>query len=178
MLPSCSRGIELLNEDGFLGAITSRTGFFLTTFEGWRSELVLPRTLALIDLGVGVMHDAMVEAAAYVLSSQPHHRQASFRRILDYSDKAEAVYERTDQPFVRRPEDFALYSRLASCVLASARTYCVSSRRCRRLMALTESMFAGAHMRVMIFGSPVLVGGTNQRRPWQESALGQFCEGR
>ena len=101
------RGIELLNEHGYLGAITSRTGFFLTTFEGWRSQLVLPRTLALIDLGIGIMHNAMVEAAAYVLTAQPHHGQASFRRLLDYSDKASAVYDRADQPFVRRPDDFA-----------------------------------------------------------------------
>jgi Eco57I restriction-modification methylase len=100
------RGIGLLNEHGYLGAITSRTGFFLTTFEGWRSQLVLPRTLALIDIGIGVMHDAMVEAAAYVLASEPHHRQASFRRLQGYQDKASAVYEGTDRPFVRRPDDF------------------------------------------------------------------------
>ena len=100
------RGIELLNEHGYLGAITSRTGFFLTTFEKWRGQLILPRTLALIDLGVGVMHDAMVQAAAYVLAAQPHHGEASFRRLVDKPDKASAVYERADAPFVRRPEDF------------------------------------------------------------------------
>jgi hypothetical protein len=101
-----NRGIGLLNEHGYLGAITSRTGFFLTTFEGWRSKLVLPRTLALIDLGIGVMHDAMVEAAAYALAAEPHHHQASFRRLQDYPDKSSAVYEGTDKPFVRRPDDF------------------------------------------------------------------------
>jgi len=102
-----SRGLEMLNEHGYLGAITSRTGFFLTTFTGWRSQLVMPRTLALIDLGVGVMHDAMVEAAAYVLAAQPHHGQATFRRLLDHPNKAAAVYERDDPLFIRRPDDFA-----------------------------------------------------------------------
>lgn len=101
------RGLELLNEYGYLGAITSRTGFFLTTFESWRSELVLSRTLALIDLGIGVMHNAMVEAAAYVLTAQPHHGQATFRRLLDHQNKALAVCEGTDQLFIRRPDDFA-----------------------------------------------------------------------
>ena len=92
------RGLELLNEHGYLGAITSRTGFFLTSFEGWRSQLVLPRTVALIDLGIGVMHDAMVEAAAYVLAARPHHGQASFRRLLDKTDKASEVYHRANRP--------------------------------------------------------------------------------
>ena len=101
------RGVALLNENGYLGAITSRTGFFLTTFAGWRSQLILPRTLALIDLGVGVMHDAMVEAAAYVLTARPHRGQAAFRRLLDKPDKATEVYQGTDEPFLRHPDDFA-----------------------------------------------------------------------
>lgn len=100
------RGVELLNEHGYLGAITSRTGFFLTTFKDWRNQLVLPRSLALLDLGIGVMHDAMVEAAAYVLSAQPRHGKAKFRRLLDERDKASAVYERADELYVRWPTDF------------------------------------------------------------------------
>lgn len=63
------RGLELLRSGGKLGAITSRTCFFLTSFQKWREEIVLgvanPELMA--DLGFGVMDDAMVEAAAYVL---------------------------------------------------------------------------------------------------------------
>jgi hypothetical protein len=63
------RGLELLRPDGRLGAITSRTCFFLSSFEKWREQVVLaigpPQVVA--DLGYGVMDDAMVEAAAYVL---------------------------------------------------------------------------------------------------------------
>jgi hypothetical protein len=66
------RGLELLRPGGRLGAITSRTGFFLSSFQKWREEIVLgiatPDVMA--DLGQGVMDDAMVEAAAYVLSKQ------------------------------------------------------------------------------------------------------------
>ena len=63
------RGIELLESQGRLGAITSRTGFFLSTFKGWREDVLLKRAppVLVADLGQGVMDDAMVEAAAYCL---------------------------------------------------------------------------------------------------------------
>ena len=35
------RGIELLHVRGRLGAITSRTGFFLSSFQKWREEILL-----------------------------------------------------------------------------------------------------------------------------------------
>ena len=63
------RGLELLRPGGRLGAITSRTCFFLSSFQKWREDIVLgvaePEVMA--DLGHGVMDDAMVEAAAYCL---------------------------------------------------------------------------------------------------------------
>jgi hypothetical protein len=63
------RGLQLLRPGGRLGAITSRTGFFLSSFQKWREEVVLgqARPEVMADLGHGVMDDAMVEAAAYVL---------------------------------------------------------------------------------------------------------------
>ncbi len=53
---------------GMLGAITSRTGFFLSSFQKWREEVLLKeaRPTAFADLGFGVL-DAMVETAAYCL---------------------------------------------------------------------------------------------------------------
>lgn len=66
------RGLELLRTGGRVGAITSRTCFFLSSYRKWREEIVLgiakPEVMA--DLGHGVMDDAMVEAAAYVLEKQ------------------------------------------------------------------------------------------------------------
>lgn len=66
------RGLELLRPGGRIGAITSRTCFFLSSFQAWREQVVLgiakPEVMA--DLGFGVMDDAMVEAAAYVLEKQ------------------------------------------------------------------------------------------------------------
>ncbi len=63
------RGMDLLLPGGLLGAITSRTCFYITSFHKWREEVVLGRGQPEImaDLGFGVMDDAMVEAAAYVL---------------------------------------------------------------------------------------------------------------
>jgi hypothetical protein len=53
---------------GYLGIISSRTGFFLGQSEDWRTRVVLRlfRPVALADLGMGVL-DAMVEVAAYAL---------------------------------------------------------------------------------------------------------------
>ena len=55
---------------GFLGIISSRTGFFLSGSSDWRERIVLwlYRPLVLADFGMGVL-DAMVETAAYVLRS-------------------------------------------------------------------------------------------------------------
>jgi type I restriction-modification system DNA methylase subunit len=63
------RGIQLLNPHGFLGAITSRTGFFLSSFQKWREEILLEEAPPVVfaDLGYGVLDSAMVEVAAYCL---------------------------------------------------------------------------------------------------------------
>lgn len=63
------RGVEVLHKRGMLGAITSRTGFFLSSFQKWREEIVLKEALPTVfaDLGYGVLDSAMVEVAAYCL---------------------------------------------------------------------------------------------------------------
>jgi len=66
------RGIGLLHPGGRLGAITSRTGFFLSSFTKWREEILLKEAKPTVfaDLGYGVMDSAMVEAAAYCMEAQ------------------------------------------------------------------------------------------------------------
>ncbi len=63
------RGLELLRGGGRIGAITSRACFYLSSFQSWRDAVVLGKAppVVMADLGYGVMDDAMVEAAAYVL---------------------------------------------------------------------------------------------------------------
>ncbi len=65
------RGIELLAGRGRLGAITSRTGFFLSSFQKWREEILLRLAppVVVADLGYGVLDSAMVETAAYCLEA-------------------------------------------------------------------------------------------------------------
>ncbi len=63
------RGVQILHRRAMLGAITSRTGFFLSSFQKWREEVILreaPPTV-FADLGYGVLDSAMVEVAAYCL---------------------------------------------------------------------------------------------------------------
>jgi hypothetical protein len=86
-----SRGIELLKDSGYMGAITSRVGFFLTTFQQWRDAVVLPRLRTCADLGHGVMEDALVEAAAYVLSARQTTSPSHFVSLLDEAEKEEAL---------------------------------------------------------------------------------------
>jgi Eco57I restriction-modification methylase len=65
------RGVMGLHPQARLGAITSRTGFFLKSFQRWREEILLHEAppVVVADLGYGVMDDAMVEAAAYCLEA-------------------------------------------------------------------------------------------------------------
>ena len=52
----------------FVGAISSRTGFFITSLFKWRKEIVIPmRVSVFAELGEGVLDAATVETAAYVL---------------------------------------------------------------------------------------------------------------
>jgi hypothetical protein len=65
------RGVELLSSRGRVGAITSRTGFFLSSFQKWREEVLLKQAPPVVyaDLGAGVLDSAMVETAAYCLEA-------------------------------------------------------------------------------------------------------------
>lgn len=87
------RGLELAEPGvGTCGAITSRAGMFLTTFEKWRTQVLLGHQLvALADLGYGVMEQALVEAAAYILRQAPPDGRATFLRLLKDTDRPAAL---------------------------------------------------------------------------------------
>lgn len=62
----------MLTSRGRVGAITSRTGFFLSSFRKWREDILMnsaPPTV-MADLGFGVLDGAMVETAAYCLEAR------------------------------------------------------------------------------------------------------------
>src|SRR5207249_2985361 len=71
-------GLRRLQPGGLLGAITSRTGFFLSSFQKWREEILLreARPTVFADLGYGVLDTAMVETAGYCLVKCPERVRA------------------------------------------------------------------------------------------------------
>lgn len=90
------RGVELCKPAGYVGAITSRAGLFLKTFEAWREEVLLGhRLVALADLGYGVMEQALVEAAAYVVGAdKPEaNHSAAFVRLLKDVDRPRGLHD-------------------------------------------------------------------------------------
>ncbi len=64
-------GLKRLEEGGAVGAITTRTIFFLSSHTKFREEIMLKeaRPVVFADLGFGVL-DAMVETAAYVVEKR------------------------------------------------------------------------------------------------------------
>jgi hypothetical protein len=88
------RGVELCNEHGYVGAITSRAGLFQVTFEDWRKQVLLGHHfVALADFGFGVMQDALVEAAAYVVGAGKlgADDRATFVRLLKETARPAAL---------------------------------------------------------------------------------------
>ncbi len=84
------RGVEI---GASVGAITSRTCFFLAGFEEWRRNFTTGeiRVFALADLSDGVL-DAMVEAAAYCLIGNSN-TSASFLRATETQEKGDIILE-------------------------------------------------------------------------------------
>ncbi|MEZ5065895.1 MAG: BREX-1 system adenine-specific DNA-methyltransferase PglX [bacterium] len=63
------RATELLVQSGRVGVLSARTGFFMGNSESWRKDVVWKNGLEVFtDLGLGVLDDALVEAAAYCLA--------------------------------------------------------------------------------------------------------------
>lgn len=84
---------------GRLGAITTRTPFFLSSSTEWRQHVILKEGALEVfaDLGYGVL-DAMVETAAYTLSNGGSGGLATFIRALRDEDKAAALLEAAENP--------------------------------------------------------------------------------
>jgi hypothetical protein len=84
-----------LTVDGLLGAITSRTGFFLPSLVSWRQEFLVENgnPVLLADLGDQVMDGATVESAAYVIARCPQPNWVPFFRFLGIQDRQRAMSE-------------------------------------------------------------------------------------
>jgi hypothetical protein len=62
-----------LSPSGYVGCISSRSFLMSPRLEQFRSRVLLPKIISLADFGLGVMDDAHVEAAAYVLGPESNN---------------------------------------------------------------------------------------------------------
>jgi hypothetical protein len=96
-----NRTHKLINNRGRIGVLSSRTVLFNTNGAGIRSEVFLDegRLINLADLGYGVLDDAMVEAAAYVIekvSKKDTTISGIYFRLLKSSNKIEDLLKIND----------------------------------------------------------------------------------
>jgi hypothetical protein len=111
------RTLNLTNDQGRVGAISSRTPFFLGSFETLRTDILgkIGHIRLLADLGEGVL-EAMVETAIYVVTKDRHGEPESlfFRLLVDVhkSDLLRQLTENcpkgdiSDRMFVINPKHF------------------------------------------------------------------------
>ena len=85
-----ARGLAILHANGLLGAITSRTGFFVSSLKNWRAKIYSRGMPLFVDFGKGVMDDAMVEAAAYCIGKSD---RSTVMRLLKQDDKGRLLVE-------------------------------------------------------------------------------------
>ena len=87
------RALNWCSVNGLVGAISSRTCFFLGSFSSLREDVLQEdgRVLCMADLGDGVL-EAMVETAAYVLDRQTNAQlDSTFFRVLLPTDKTSSL---------------------------------------------------------------------------------------
>jgi hypothetical protein len=93
------RFLDSLLPEGVLGAITSRTGFYLSSFQNWRENILLAKAPPIVfaDLGFGVLDAALVETAAYVLRKKSDEKlnptSSFFFRLLQNENKNDTLTE-------------------------------------------------------------------------------------
>jgi hypothetical protein len=63
------RRANQMSPNGNVGAISSRSFLLAPRLDSFRTSEILPNILTIVDFGLGVMDDAYVESAAYILSS-------------------------------------------------------------------------------------------------------------
>lgn len=118
------RGSYLLVNRGLLGAITSRTGFYLSRLEGWRRDIAFGNTQMrlMADLGLGVLDNAMVETAAYTLERDIGSEESIVRffGLMDEDDKEFALLDAINSIDTNLTDTVHLASSTALSILPGA----------------------------------------------------------
>jgi len=93
------RSLDFIQNDGFVGAITSRTFLNLDSFRALRECILLEKLqpVAALDLGFGVLDDAVVETVATALRAdyQCPVQQTVFFRLNVLDDQRQPEFEQT-----------------------------------------------------------------------------------
>jgi hypothetical protein len=118
---------EMLTENGLLGAISTRTIFFLGSYLEWRQKYIIHNTYLkyMADLGGGVL-DAMVETAAYVMGRQDYPSSNFLRVTRPNADQKEqalldAIRTGANQ-FIQRTSRFRAISNQPLCYWVDEKT--------------------------------------------------------
>lgn len=88
------RLLELSNEMGVVGTLSARTGFFMGDSKYWREHVIFEQKLRIfVDLGLGVLDDALVEVASYIIQkSKDLNTPSLVTRHLATKDKEHSLY--------------------------------------------------------------------------------------
>lgn len=95
------RALQVTRTSGMVGVLSARTGFFMGDSESWRTEVVWKNQLLLFaDLGLGVLDDALVEAAAYVIQHGvgQDHRIVASRHLATRNKEASLLAVNQEMP--------------------------------------------------------------------------------
>ncbi|MFU0842379.1 MAG: hypothetical protein ACFWTZ_07225 [Burkholderia sp.] len=113
------RMLELAKPHGYVGAITSRTIFFQGSSEDWRRRLLSSASMPVFaDLGPGVMDDAMVEAAAYVVSPEMSKVPTLFINATNPGNRADCLKNYQNYPSLLFKKTLINFIKLPGCVFA------------------------------------------------------------
>lgn len=124
-----ARMSEMLDAGSFIGSISTRTIFFLSTYAKWRKKYILEESSiqTMIDLGGGVL-DAMVETSAYVLKRGLNIGNSIFLRLTDSDDKVMDLRKMlsgfsNDNKYSIDSKSFSLLTNSPLCYWAINRTF-------------------------------------------------------
>ena len=91
------RGLDLVSKNGYTGMLTSRSFMFLPTFQKTREDVLLKNEIVtLAELGIGILDDATVRVAAYVVKrgEQQKDKPSIFFGLRDEENR-EAILEKS-----------------------------------------------------------------------------------
>jgi len=136
---------SLIENQGLLGAITTRNIFFLGSYQKWRNNLIINNAFLkyFADLGGGVL-DAMVETAAYVFGKS-HYEKSIFIRATKAKDKDCSILKSIKEGvniFVRNTRRFHSISNQPLCYWVDEKTTELFEQS-RKFLSDERGAFAG-----------------------------------